>query len=67
MAEQKALELRYGELIGIIIINIISIIIILIIIIIIIIELRASMKGMINKNKYKEIQDEIQDISRALR
>ncbi len=31
------------------------------------IELRASMKGMINKNKYKEVQDEIQDVSRALR
>ena len=31
------------------------------------IELRASMKGMINKNKYKEVQEEIQDVSRALR
>lgn len=31
------------------------------------IEQRAMMKGMINKNKYKEVQDEIQDISRALR
>ena len=31
------------------------------------IEQRASMKGTHNKNKYKEIQDEIQDISRALR
>eukprot|EP01035_Chromulina_nebulosa_P019762 gene19762-25695_t len=31
------------------------------------IEQRASMKGMLNKSKYKEIQEEIQDISRALR
>ena len=31
------------------------------------IEQRASMKGMINKSKYKEIQEEIQDVSRALR
>ena len=31
------------------------------------IEQRAVMKGMVNKNKYKEIQDEIQDVSRALR
>lgn len=28
---------------------------------------RASMKGMANKNKYKEVQEEIQDVSRALR
>ena len=31
------------------------------------IETRAAMKGMHNKNKYKEVQEEIQDISRALR
>jgi len=31
------------------------------------IEQRAAMKGMHNKNKYKEVQEEIQDISRALR
>jgi IQ domain-containing protein G len=31
------------------------------------IEKRALMKGMHNKNKYKEVQEEIQDISRALR
>lgn len=31
------------------------------------IEKRAVMKGMHNKNKYKEVQEEIQDISRALR
>jgi len=31
------------------------------------IEQRASMKGMVNKTKYKEIQEEIQDVSRALR
>lgn len=31
------------------------------------IEQRAAMKGMINKIKYKEIQDEIQEVSRALR
>jgi hypothetical protein len=31
------------------------------------IEKRAVVKGMHNKNRYKEIQDEIQDISRALR
>ena len=31
------------------------------------IEQRAAMKGTHNKNKYKEVQDEIQDISRALR
>eukprot|EP00605_Chrysophyceae_sp_TOSAG23-4_P002835 GSChrysophyteH1.ASY1.ANO1.3123.1 assembled CDS len=31
------------------------------------IEKRAAMKGMHNKNKYKEVQEEIQDISRALR
>lgn len=30
-------------------------------------EQRAAMKGTHNKNKYKEVQDEIQDISRALR
>lgn len=28
---------------------------------------RALMKGMINKSKYKEVQDEIHDVSRALR
>lgn len=31
------------------------------------IEQRATMKGMINKSKYKEVQEEIQDVSRALR
>ena len=31
------------------------------------IEHRSSMKGMVNKTKYKEVQDEIQDVSRALR
>lgn len=31
------------------------------------IEARAAMKGTHNKSKYKEVQDEIQDISRALR
>jgi chromosome segregation ATPase len=31
------------------------------------IEQRAAMKGMVNKNKYKEVQEEIQDVSRALR
>ena len=31
------------------------------------IEIRAAMKGMVNKNKYKEVQEEIQDVSRALR
>ena len=31
------------------------------------IEARASMKGMVNKTKYKEVQEEIQDVSRALR
>ncbi len=31
------------------------------------IEQRAAMKGMVNKIKYKEIQDEIQEVSRALR
>jgi IQ domain-containing protein G len=31
------------------------------------IEERASMKGMVNKQKYKEVQDEIQDVSRALK
>lgn len=31
------------------------------------IEQRSSMKGMVNKNKYKEVQEEIQDVSRALR
>ena len=31
------------------------------------IEQRSSMKGMVNKTKYKEIQEEIHDVSRALR
>ena len=31
------------------------------------IEQRAAMKGMVNKNRYKEVQEEIQDVSRALR
>lgn len=31
------------------------------------IETRAAMKGMVNKSKYKEVQEEIQDVSRALR
>lgn len=31
------------------------------------IEQRSQMKGMVNKTKYKEIQDEIQDVSRALK
>lgn len=31
------------------------------------IEIRAAMKGMVNKSKYKEVQEEIQDVSRALR
>jgi hypothetical protein len=31
------------------------------------IEQRAAMKGIVNKNKYKEVQEEIQDVSRALR
>jgi len=31
------------------------------------IEQRASMKGMVNKIRYKEVQDEIHDVSRALR
>lgn len=31
------------------------------------IEQRAAMKGMVNKIKYKEVQEEIQDVSRALR
>ncbi|CAE7796047.1 DRC9, partial [Symbiodinium microadriaticum] len=31
------------------------------------IEHRSSMKGMVNKTKYKEVQEEIQDVSRALR
>lgn len=31
------------------------------------IEKRAAMKGMHNKNKYKEVQEEIEDISRALK
>ena len=31
------------------------------------IEERGAMKGMINKSKYKEVQEEIQDVSRALR
>jgi len=33
----------------------------------ILIEQRAAMKGLINKNKYKEVQEEIQDVSRALK
>ena len=31
------------------------------------IEERAAMKGMVNKAKYKDVQEEIQDVSRALR
>eukprot|EP01037_Dinobryon_pediforme_P023706 gene23706-25229_t len=31
------------------------------------IEQRAAMKGMVNKVKYKEIKDEIQEVSRALK
>ena len=31
------------------------------------IEQRAAMKGMVDKNKYKEVQEEIQDVSRSLR
>lgn len=31
------------------------------------IEQRSSMKGMVNKTKYKEVQEEIHDVSRALR
>lgn len=31
------------------------------------VEERANMKGMVNKSRYKEVQEEIQDISRALR
>lgn len=31
------------------------------------IEQRSAMKGMVNKSKYKEIQEDIQDVSRALR
>lgn len=31
------------------------------------IEERAEMKGMVNKAKYKDVQEEIQDVSRALR
>ncbi len=31
------------------------------------IEQRSAMKGMVNKSKYKEVQEEIQDVSRALR
>lgn len=31
------------------------------------IEQRSAMKGLVNKMKYKEIQEEIQDVSRALR
>lgn len=31
------------------------------------VEQRAAMKGMVNKSKYREIQEEIQDISRQLR
>mmetsp|Transcript_39419 Transcript_39419/g.78458 ORF Transcript_39419/g.78458 Transcript_39419/m.78458 type:complete len:403 (-) Transcript_39419:65-1273(-) len=33
----------------------------------VLIEQRAAMKGMVNKNKYKEVQEEIQDVSRALK
>lgn len=33
----------------------------------VLIEERAGMKGMSNKTKYKEIQEEIQDVSRALK
>lgn len=33
----------------------------------VLIEERAGMKGMANKTKYKEIQEEIQDVSRALK
>jgi chromosome segregation ATPase len=31
------------------------------------VEQRAAMKGMVNKSKYKEVQEEIQDVSRALK
>lgn len=31
------------------------------------IEIRAAMKGMVNKTRYKEVQEEIQDVSRALK
>lgn len=31
------------------------------------IEQRSAMKGMVNKSKYKAVQEEIQDVSRALR
>jgi polyhydroxyalkanoate synthesis regulator phasin len=31
------------------------------------IEQRSSMKGMVNKSKYKAVQEEIQEVSRALR
>jgi IQ domain-containing protein G len=31
------------------------------------IEQRAVMKGMSDKNKYKEVQEEIQDVSRSIR
>lgn len=31
------------------------------------IEQRAAMKGMVNKSKYREIQEDIQDVSRSLR
>lgn len=31
------------------------------------VELRSSMKGSVNKSRYKEVQEEIQDVSRALR
>ncbi len=31
------------------------------------VEERAFMKGMVNKSKYKEVQEEIQNVSRALR
>ena len=33
----------------------------------VLIEERAGMKGMVNKTKYKEVQEEIQDVSRALK
>lgn len=45
MAEQRALEKQYEDLI----------------------EQRAAMKGMMNKVKYKEVQEEIQDVSRSLK
>eukprot|EP01036_Dinobryon_divergens_P056014 gene56014-74785_t len=33
----------------------------------VLIEQRAAMKGMVSKSKYKEVQEEIHDVSRALR